>query len=172
MEYKIGDLLITFEKGKDPIPVRNHSQWETLTEIDGATLHITQPDESWQGFPVQEYVDKQLQIWLLGELTEPELDLSQSIKTPEFLNGNFLIIGYDSRSKQWHVITNRLGTLHIYKGIDVQQTTIGTFSPAVAKAASAEHFDWSALASFFTFGFFLGNQTFWNHVQLLGPARH
>jgi asparagine synthase (glutamine-hydrolysing) len=171
-DNKIGDLLITFKKGDHQFPVRNHRSWETMAEIDGATIYTTQPDEIWQGFPVQEYADGCWRIWLLGELTEPEVDLRKSITTPESLNGNFLIIGYDKVSKQWHVVTNRLGTLHIYKGIDGQRNTIGTFSPSVTAATDSSHLNWSALASFFTFGFFPGNQTFWDNIQILGPARH
>jgi asparagine synthase (glutamine-hydrolysing) len=172
MKKKIGDLLLTFKKRDHQFPVRNQTPWETMAKVDSASIYITQPDALWQGFPVQEYADDCWRIWLLGELTEPIIDLRKSITTPEFVNGNFLVLGYNNELGQWHIITNRMGTLHIYLGIDGQQTVIGTYSPSVAAATASSQLDWSALASFFTFGFFAGSQTFWDNIQILEPAMH
>jgi hypothetical protein len=172
MADKIGDLLLTFKQGDPHFPVRNQIRWENLTKIDGASLWFTKTNELWQGFPVQKQVDRRWRIWLLGELTEPEADLSRCITSPGSVNGNFLVIGHDSELGQWHILTNRMGTLHIYAGSDCRRTTVGTFSPAVAKAAGARQLDWSALAGFFTFGFFPDDHTFWHDVHLIGPATH
>ncbi|MCB2209912.1 hypothetical protein KQH62_03355 [bacterium] len=172
MAEKIGDLLLTFHQRDPHFPVRNQSLWETLMKIDGATLYFTQPNQLWQGFPVQRHIDSRWRIWLLGELTEPLDDLRQCISAPHLSNGNFLVVGHDNELKQWHILTNRMGTLHIYASSAGHQMTVGTFSPAVASAAAAKSLNWAALAGFFTFGFFPSNQSFWNIVELIGPASH
>jgi hypothetical protein len=88
------------------------------------------------------------------------------------LTGSFLIFAFQPGSSTWHAWTDRFGTLHAYYAWDGRRAALGTFSPAVAAAASQRKLDWEALAGWFAFGFFPADRTHFTDVRLLRPASH
>lgn len=125
-------------------------------------------------------------VWCLGEITgyrdrtkgtveclaDFTSDLQNGAARPEKLNGHFLLCGWNKAERQWHFWTDRFGTLHAYQAKDHTRSAIGTFSPAVAQAASQRHLDWRGLAGFFAFGFFPQDRTYFEDVKILRPASH
>jgi hypothetical protein len=98
--------------------------------------------------------------------------LQNGAAQPEKLNGHFLLCGWNTAERQWHFWTDRFGTFHAYRSQDGARSAIGTFSPAVAQAASQRHLDWRGLAGFFAFGFFPQDRTYFEDVRILRPASH
>jgi len=167
----IGDILITFNDIKQKLPARSISSWQELFIIDNCRVYTTATDQNWAGFPLIEYVDDQWQIFVLGEFYGEKPDLVKAVKHPEILNGHLLLVAHDRIFKNWHCITNRLGTLHAYIANHGNGLALGTFSPAVASASSKE-IDWTAISGFFQFGFFLGDTTYWKDLRIIRPATH
>jgi asparagine synthase (glutamine-hydrolysing) len=99
-------------------------------------------------------------------------DLAKAQAKPVRLNGHFLVFAWHEAKRQWHAWTDRMGTLHAYHGSDGQRSALGTFFPAVAAAASRRRLDWTALTSFFGFGIFPLDRTFYDDVRILQPASH
>lgn len=172
MKSIIGDILITFQGTENWLPSRNRSLWREVAKFGKARILITEANEGWRGFPLTTYQDERWEIWVLGEFYGEQLDLPNAVETAKELNGHFIIFAYEHQSRHWHVLTDRFGTVHAYLGSDGKRIALGTFSPAVAGAASAKHLDWDALVGFFNFGFFLGDKTYWQDVHILKPATH
>jgi len=170
---KIGDILIIFQDNEKELPTRSTSPWEKKSSYGNAHVWMTEPDEGWCGFPLTTYQDKRWQIWALGEFYgEKTPDLPRALEKSADLNGHFIIFAYEHPEKRWHILTDRFGTLHAYLAGEEKRAALSTFSPAVAEAASTKRLDWDALAGFFTFGFFLGHETYWKDVRILPPATH
>jgi hypothetical protein len=147
-------------------------------------------DDSWQLLvttepsPYLTYLAKDgCRLWLVGELagyqqarTNKEslhLFLDEWLAgtaQPAALNGHFLLFLWHGRYRQWHIWTDRLGTLHAYYGHHGRQAAIGTFCPAVAQAVASRQLDWYGLAGFFSWGFFPQDRTHYEVVRLLRPA--
>ena len=140
--------------------------------MGGAYLLATDIDDHWRGWPLTTYQDERWQMWVLGEFYGDQPDLPRAIHSRADLNGHFLILAFEVQPKRWHLLTDRFGTLHVYLGNKAGRTSLGTFSPAVAKAAQLNDLDRHALASFFTFGFFLGDTTHWQGLRVINPATH
>ncbi|MCK9246556.1 MAG: hypothetical protein M0P11_06335 [Anaerolineaceae bacterium] len=168
----IGDFLITFGGGSESPPARARQPWSLSATLGVACLYLTQSDDQWQGFPMLEAEDALWKAWLLGEFYEKAGSLSQWFEHPEKLNGHFLLVGYEKTRKQVHVITDRLGTIHVYHAKKGAKAALGTFSPAVAHTAGREFLDFQAMAEFFHFGFFLNDSTYWQEVRLMPGATH
>jgi asparagine synthase (glutamine-hydrolysing) len=127
-------------------------------------------------------------VWLLGEFYgyrehryEGSLgtifdffcsDLLDGQASPESLNGHFLIFAWNQQTDQWHVWTNRMGTMHAYYATDGSRAALGTFFPAVTQVASRRELDWEGLTGFFTFGFFPQDRTYFKDTRILRPATH
>jgi hypothetical protein len=92
--------------------------------------------------------------------------------SPDRWNGHFLVIAQDLERGEWHVWTNRFGSLHAYMARRGGSLAIGTFFAAVAGTASRRQLDFEALAGFFAFGFFPADRTFFEDVRILRPASH
>ncbi len=88
------------------------------------------------------------------------------------MNGHFLVLAYQKQLGQWHVLSNRLGTMHAYISRGDGSTAIGAFSPAVASAVGDRSLDWSAIGGFLKFGFFLGEKTYWQNTRVISAATH
>ncbi len=166
----IGDLLLTFGTNAEGCVSRTGQGWALAAQLGSARLYQTRSDEAWRGFPLEVFEDEAWQIWLLGGLYEEIDNLPQAFSQPEKLNGHFLLVGYEKKLKRVRVVTNRLGTAHIYHATGAQKAAIGTFSPAVARAAGCSDLDLQALAEFFNFGFFLDSATYYKDVRLLPAA--
>jgi hypothetical protein len=171
-EKMIGDVLITFSRNTEDCPSRTGQPWTLAASLGETHIYTTLPDDQWHGFPLAEEEDERWQIWLLGELYEDFPSLTKAFEQPERVNGHFLLIGFEKESKRVHVITNRLGTEHAYYAAGAARAALGTFSPAVAKAAGCSTLNLQGIAEFFHFGFFIGNSTYWEGVELLPAATH
>ncbi len=138
------------------------------------------PGVDWKGYPIQSLGNSAWQVYLLGSINQPaaaleELAFARLPDLPEAvskLNGHFLILARSLAEGHWHVWTDRFATLHAYYATDGRRAALGTFSPAVAAAASQCKLDWNGLAGFFGFGFFPQDRTYLEDVRILRPASH
>ena len=173
MNKNIGDILITFHVSSETLPSRSSAPWKEVARFDDAQVHITEPDEHWRGFPLRIHQDQCWQIWALGEFYgDKNPDLTKALETSADLNGHFLLIGYEVPEKRWHILTDHFGTVHAYLADDGARVALGTFSPAVAEAASSKILDREAVGGFFSFGFFLDDKTYWVDLRIIKPATH
>lgn len=132
---------------------------------------MTDVNQDWNGFPCASFEDEKWQAWLLGE-NYGSASIGQVLKDPGKLNGHSLLLAVEIPAQRWHLITNRLGTLHTFYAFDGKHGALGTFSPAVASAANKSQLDWQALGHFFRLGFFIGGSTYWQGLSLVHPATH
>ncbi len=168
----IGDLLINFNLVQEPWKTRSKQPWQLARDFGSAQVWTTEPDESWHGFPLATFEDDQWVIWALGEFFGTQPTWPESLEDPNSLNGHFLVLAYQKQERQWHIITSRLGSMHAYLSRGVSCTGIGTFSPAVASAVGDRSLDWPAIGGFLKFGFFLGDNTYWQNTRVISPATH
>lgn len=168
----IGDFLVTFDVEKNNWLKRSSQPWELVKVCGSSSVWFSKPDSSWKGFPCIEFQDENWQIWCFGEFFEIQPQISLILSNPEKFNGNFIIFVYEIQTDHWHIITNRLGTLHAYYASKGRRASFGTFSPAVASSVGCNELDWQAIAGFFKFGFFLGNDTYWQGKKIFMPATH
>lgn len=97
---------------------------------------------------------------------------SDDFCSPETLNGNFILVGFDRKAKNWHLWTDRFGTLHAYYAFDGNRAVIGTNFKEVSEKASAKKMDWLGIGGFLRFGFFPDDRTYYEDVKILKPATH
>ena len=123
-------------------------------------------------------------VWLVGELTRYDaltapadplgafvLDLRSSKHDPAALDGHFVLFAWDASAREWHVWTDRFGTMHAYVG-DGARRAFGTFHPAVCRSAGAKTLDWIGLSGFFATGFFPEDRTHFEEARIVRPATH
>jgi asparagine synthase (glutamine-hydrolysing) len=174
----VGDLLLAFHvSGENALSRQGNSIW-TRTANESSWALLFQPTHPrWRGFPAAHSHSGAWSVWAMGELNEGD-PLEAAIRDGDnlsacvpSLNGRFLILAWDVAAHEWHVWTDRFGTLHAYYATDGKQAALGTFSPAVT-AFSSRRLDWHALAGFFGFGFFPGDRTHFEGVKILRPASH
>ncbi len=124
-------------------------------------------------------------VWLLGELVRYDalvapadplgafvMDLRAGRANAVLLDGHFVIFAWNADTREWHVWTNRFGTVHAYSALGARRSALGTFHPAVSKSVEAKRLDWSALSGFFAMGYFPEDRTHFEEVQILRPASH
>jgi hypothetical protein len=139
-------------------------------------------NDRWAGYPLVTATEGTWHIWLVGELydlLEQGLSPEQQIRaiatgrTPATeLNGHALLLAWHGETRTWHVWTDRFGTLHGYYATDGSRAALGTFSPAVAAAASTRQLDWEGLIGFCAWGFFPQDRTHYTDMRILRPASH
>lgn len=168
----IGDILISFGKKQSMPPTRSSRPWQLVENFGSSSLYISAVDEQWQGFPVVDYQDDKWQVWALGEFFGSQPIFPLHIENPKILNGHFLIFAYDRIEEYWHVITNRLGTMHAYFSDCSDCSAIGTYSPSVAAFSGCKDIDWESIYAFFNLGFFLDDTTYRKGVHLFPPSHH
>jgi asparagine synthase (glutamine-hydrolysing) len=177
-----GDFLLSFNGSGAMIPSRSTSKRAQVLDGESSTiLTFDPPTNDWRGFPVITASMGEYQAWLIGEIfglsknqTRQQM-LRRVISSETFaeeLNGHFLLLVQDHYRNQWHVWTNRFGTVHAYYCTDGQKAAVGTFSPSVAAVASKRRLDWVGLTGFFGFGFFPQDRTHFEDVRILPPATH
>lgn len=89
----------------------------------------------------------------------------------KLLNGRFLLVFWDNQRQEWILVTDRLGTYHVYavwRGDKV--AAIGCDLLELARKDSLRQLDWEGLATFFAFGFFLDDRTYYQDIRILQPA--
>lgn len=178
-EKFVGDLLVLFNKTGIPrLPVRTGTKsWRREDDKTWQVWEI-ETDPKWKGFPVCTVEEQPWRFWFMGEFYGATPSLSRLVEmmerhcSSEALNGHFLILAHNALRDEWHVLTDRFGTIHVYYSFNGDQAAIGTFFPAVAAVASKRQLDWVGLTGFFAFGFFPGDHTFFTDVRILRPARH
>jgi asparagine synthetase B (glutamine-hydrolysing) len=111
---------------------------------------------------------------LLGELYTPAnvAEVVSGQRSAADLNGHFLLWAWDEKKNEWHVWTDRFGTLHAYHARRLGAAAVGTCSGTVAQLASRRRLDNRALAGFFGLGFFPLDRTFFEDMRILRPATH
>ena len=172
-----GDFLIS---GVDPqskpgrldgpgVAVRSSGDW---------ILRRQAPGQGWSGYPLTAAETGPWQLWILGELyggadaRAVAADVAMGRAPASALNGHLLLLGWNESERQWHVWTNRFGTVHAYYANDGSRAGLGTCFSAVSRAASRRRLDWDGLAGFFAFGFFPQDRTFFEDVRILRPSSH
>ena len=174
-----GDLLLLFSAERPSRILRSGTGWTAEERGDSWVLWRSDAGPGWTGFPVRRFSAAGWRLWIVGEvfgsgdesLLEAEvLAAAEGRRSAGNLNGHFLLLAWSEAAREWHVLTNRFGTLHAYVAFDGRRAAIGTFSPAVAEAASRKKLDWAGLTGFFSFGFFPEDRTFFEDVRIVRPA--
>lgn len=181
-ESLVGDWLLSFNTEREAFPVRDvGSQPKFLESEAPGRLSVCLATTARRGFPLTAVVEGHYQAWLLGEIfgtnrrETSEQVLREVIRRESFaaeLNGHYLLLTRNLKTRQWHVWTNRFGTVHAYYATDGRRAAVGTFSPAVADAASRRRLDWLGLTGFFSLGFFPQDRTHFEDVRIVPPASH
>ncbi len=174
-----GDLLLTFSANKGR-GARSEAAWQSLKKEKNWECSIQSPSDAWKGMPFFSSSSDASEVFLLGEIYGPArtdlnnfcLKLLSGQQENEAFNGHFLILAWDGLAKEWHVWTDRFGTLHAYYATDGNRAAIGTYFPSVSEAASGRQLDWEGLSGFFGFGFFPQDKTYFKDVKILKPASH
>ncbi len=173
------DLLILFGKPGCALPHRiSSTEYRQLEAHLDWQLLQQPPGLGWKGYPITELHGELWRAWLLGELYG-QADISLVVSNvlegrspPSGLNGHWLLLAWNTSSREWHVWTNRFATLHGYYAQRNGSAALGTFFPAVAAVGSRRRLDWLGLTAFFGFGFFPQDRTFFEDVRILQPASH
>ena len=174
-----GDWLLTFTRRGDGWPTRHPGgDWQPLHRAGDGTLWTQPPGEGWRGAPWASHEEGDWKLWLLGEtypLAGPPADLWHGIPDartrPTQLNGHCLLLAWNRRNGEWHLWTDRFGTLHAYRAAGASDTAVGTCFRAVA-GASRRQLDWLGLTGFCALGFFPQDRTHFEDVRILRPASH
>jgi asparagine synthase (glutamine-hydrolysing) len=176
---RCGDLIVVFD-GNAPRMARGGGvPWVLEDRTDAWTLWRREVGPGWYGFPVQKLRLPGWRLWLLGEvfglrsdssLEKDVLAVVEGRSLGGSLNGHFLLLGWSEEAREWHVMTDRFGTIHAYYSSNPPRGAIGTFSPAVAESASRRRVDWPGLTGFFAFGFFPEDRTFFEDVRIVRPG--
>lgn len=177
-----GDLLVAFGDVSASLPGRGPSrEWAIEASGAGWSLRGQARSAQWCGYPLLTMASGPWKLWLLGEVygagseqaaRELVLGVAEGGRPARDLNGHLLLFGWNERDRQWHVWTDRFGTVHAYYANDGSRRAIGTYFPAVASAASRRRLDWPGLAGFFAFGFFPQDRTFFDDAKILRPGSH
>lgn len=177
----LGDWVLVWGDGAEPGRKRNAAApWQPVARQSAWTVWQQPSDTGWRGFPFLTGQGEGWHYWLLGELygllpaRQPAfiLDVLTGRVAAAHLNGHFLLCAWQETTHQWHIWTDRFGTLHGYYAQDGRRAALGSYSGAVSAAASRRQLDWVGLTSFFSCGFFLGNHTQYDDMQVLRPATH
>ncbi|MCB0976744.1 MAG: hypothetical protein KDB02_04730 [Acidimicrobiales bacterium] len=94
------------------------------------------------------------------------IDLQVGAAQPSALDSQAAVFAWDSRARRLHVITDRMGTVHVYRS---GNDSVGTFSPAVA-GSGGHRLDWIGITGFCGFGFYPGDRTALEDVRIVRPA--
>lgn len=172
------DLHVSFGDSTPPTRGRLGNPWRTLADLPhrlwiGAATSTGGPDITTVTAPGWT-------LWASGRVFsyrgQPDRplerfaeDLATGIADPEAIDSHALIIGLESLSSELSVWVNRMGTVHGYRGGRPGHSAFGTFMPAVAERSTRE-LDWVGITGFFGFGFYPGDRTMFDDVQILRPA--
>ncbi|HVO44193.1 MAG TPA: asparagine synthase-related protein [Aggregatilineales bacterium] len=86
------------------------------------------------------------------------------------LNGRFVLIFRDEQAQEWTFVTDRVGALHCYAVWHGERiVALGSDLAGLARRVSARKLDWEAITTFFSFGFFLDNRTYFTNIRVLNP---
>ena len=179
----VGDILVLLGEPPQKISSRTlDARWDPIASYGNWNIFGQLTSSSWRGFPITNSSCGPWHYWLVGELyghshtSDAVHNILERFFAQDFLsttlNGHFLLFTYNTRKYEWHIWTDRFGTIHGYQTTHGNRTAIGTFSPAVANVASPRKLDWIGLSGFFSFGYFPDDRTFFEGVKILRPATH
>lgn len=177
VKERMGDFALTIKKKSgDWVGRTPDLPWLLANQEADWQLWQQPTSENWGGYPATAVTINEWQVLLIGEFydRDDEEGLQQFFNgrlPASELNGHFQIWAWNRVEQQWHIWTDRFGTLHSYMASNGQQTMVSTFFAAVT-AVSQKQLDWRALTGFFAFGFFPQDLTFFDDVQILRPASH
>lgn len=171
------DLHVVFGDSAPPARSRLGNRWRTLATHPqmwvGAATSAGGPDITtatatgwtlWASGPVFSY---------RGQPDRPLERFAEDLATGRadaaVIDSHAVIVGLASSSSELSVWVNRMGTVHAYRGGRAGRAAIGTFMPAVAER-SKRALDWVGITGFFGFGFYPGDRTMFDDVQILRPA--
>ena len=87
------------------------------------------------------------------------------------LNGRFILLIWDKQSQEIIFLTDRLGAMHFYCVWHGDKAlALGSDLATLARLFSQQWLDWEAIASFFGFGFFLSDRTYFTEINILSPS--
>jgi hypothetical protein len=178
------DIQITFGTPTGALPTRRTANgWRASGEMSGVWSAALAADPA--STLVQTRDVAPWSVWLIGELLRYDslsapadplgafvLDLRKGKENAAALDGHFALFAWNSELRQWHIWTDRFGTVHCYAGLGARRSALGTYHPAVSRAVGAKKLDWQGLAGFFTMGFFPEDRTHFEEVKILRPAMH
>lgn len=177
---RVGDILLQFG---DPRPLAG--RWGrlkggVLAQESGWRLLWESPRNGWFGFPCKSIQFGGWRVWVIGELygsTERTLSdesfVEQLVLGREKwsqLNGHVAIVGWDSTRRQWHIWTDRFGTLHLFHCSDPKGPMLGTSFHSVSCHQAVSKLDWAGISGLFGCGFFPEDRTHFENVRILKPA--
>jgi asparagine synthase (glutamine-hydrolysing) len=178
----IGDLVIGFGTGAPTGGRTTQQPWTCSAPSPEWELWEQPPSPNWKGFPVAEIKIAGWQVWLLGKLydnTGQADEVARAVtevvlgrRPASSLNGHWLLWAWDENDRDWHLWTDRFGSLHAYHARSDGRAALGTSFGTVARLASRRRLDWHGIAGFFGFGFFPGDRTYYEDVKILRPATH
>ena len=152
--------------------------------IDFRAASPVSPTYFTPSFSRWEAVDgERVQAWCCGELLSYSADgdtaacLARALQDYErasldfcTLNGRFCLILHDKRTREWQVITDRVGALHVYRVMDGDRiVAVGSDLATLTATCSRRELDAQAIASFLSFGFFLDADTYFIDIKILEP---
>jgi asparagine synthase (glutamine-hydrolysing) len=173
-----GDFLISRADPGPSKPGRLDGPGRAVRSSGDWTLRSQAPGPGWCGYPLTATETGPWQLWIVGELygganaRAVAADVAMGNVSASALNGHLLLLGWNESERQWHVWTDRFGTVHAYYASDGSRSSLGTCFSAVSRAASQRRLDWEALSGFFAFGFFPQDRTFFEDVRILRPSSH
>jgi asparagine synthase (glutamine-hydrolysing) len=143
-----------------------------LTRYQPDNVVFTQiEDENCFGYCYGELLSYRSDRDTLTCLKQIALDWAASKLEHRLLNGRFVLLIWDKRSKEWTLLTDRLGAMHFYCVWQGDKAlALGSDLASVARLFSQQQLDWEAIASFFNFGFFLGDRTYFTDINILSPC--
>ena len=182
---RIGDLWLSFgaaaADAATGVAGRTGAEWTALAT--GATWRLRgqAPAPGWRGWPLRTGRVGPQRFWLLGELfgTADPAGLVAEVLAGKTeagrMNGRFLLWAWDEAAQEWGLWSDRFGTLHAYHAAPsdggAARAALSTFFPAAAQAGR-RRLDWEGLTSFFHYGLFLQDRTFYDDTRILRPASH
>ena len=178
------DFHVTFDADAPaPTPARREHPWRAAASHAGAWRAWVAADAA-RGLEQTRTVSP-WSVWLVGELSRYDalvapadplgafvLDLRNRGPHAAALDGHFVLFAWNAEAREWHIWTNRFGTMHAYLGRGARRAALGTFHPAVCRSVDASKLDWLGLSGFFAMGFFPGDRTHFEDVRILRPSTH
>jgi asparagine synthase (glutamine-hydrolysing) len=156
----------------------NHQSYELLHKVQYQNFIVTYDlgDLGWV------YESDKFQVFLIGELLQYNnigissgidlkekvvKDIENDILDYKALNGHYVLLLINKLQKTIEIITNRLGTFHIYFR---EGYGISTSFSNLANLDLKENIDTKALSYFVKYGFFVHDTTYHKLIKVVQPA--
>lgn len=106
-----------------------------------------------------------------GGLQEVIADWREDKLNYMLLNGRFLLVFWAETEQTWTIITDRVGAYHAYAVWKNERiSAIGNDLRNLVEAHSERVLNWEGITAFFSFGFFIDDQTYYKDIRILLPA--